>query len=364
MKDSNEQRLFELIGKRVRHIGFKCGIEIEIEGDGTHRPLSDVMREYFLAVNDGSLRNGIEYVSKPLNTDEYPAAVAAYAAYVRKGAFVCSTRCSTHIHVNVQDLTVQQFKAFMYLSLALEPLLMELVPPHRRENVYCMPAYKTTNVHYMYSRMFNQIEKGSITDSRILRSMPKYVGIGLFKLEEYGTVEFRMFPATKQAELLNTFIGVLEEIRETAIHNTVDVLKDIKLTQGIQTLVVKRLGSALGISKETKDQLLELGIRSANDMLLNFEDLTRENLLKIHSTLFPESAPETINPDTFAANCVQAYNNTNLAGFLAKFDKESFKTAYQSIPDPFYKIFCEIRKIVVDIPTAADITTEIQKAYR
>lgn len=176
--------------------GLNFGIELEIESSNDIFPDGDRL-EYWTRTTDGSLRaankldqGGAEFVcSKPLPhskvteaLEEFDMAISRARTSIRK-----STRCSTHVHVNVQDLTLSQLGCFLTLYYLLEPALSAYNGEHRANNQFCIQL-----------RHSPAILRGLIS---CLTQDGKFEGIDNYKYSalnwthilrgRYGTIEFR-----------------------------------------------------------------------------------------------------------------------------------------------------------------------------
>lgn len=313
----------ELRGRNIQHEGAKFGIELEVEGVEPD-DVPDELRDYCTITSDGSLRNGIELVTAPLTLDQVHTLAPMYTAWASESVTL-SERCSTHIHVNVQDMTTDQFKAFLWLCIAIEPALMSTVSEFRQNNVYCYPVYKVGNLVKTYRTLFN-------SPSHFFQNVPKYCAVGLFRLREYGTVEFRMFDGTTDGEDLIRWCTLLQSIRDKALNSTIQSLQDRKTTDGLRTLLTQDFNIS--------DDTLEEGIRMANDIFS--KRMTTEELLAFHASLFPEEAPLQIVRGQFGRACLQAKRDNQLANFLANFTRDDFLEQYGGLPQPLYSLFAEI----------------------
>lgn len=293
--------------------GCLFGIELEIEGINISDVDSDDLPSRCTVVEDHSLRNGIEIVTEPLTQLDVVQFANEYQQYVGSQGATLSQRCSTHIHVNVSDLTAEQTLAFMWLAVAIEPVLMSTVSEYRQHNTYCYPVYNTTNMVNTIRRM--------VFNPRLFVSnnSPKYSAIGLYRYRDYGTVEFRMFDGTLSAQDIITWTTLLGELRHKAINTTVDRLIEDKTRDGLQSLLV----SYLTLTSNNVEELLELGVEMANNIL--FKKMTADDILNFHAELFPEEAPLRIVKGQFGSACMAA---ENLQEFLSNYSADQFTSVY------------------------------------
>lgn len=324
------------------HVGSLFGIELEVEGVSPD-DVPDSLLSTFSITEDHSLRNGIELVSRPITLAQVEAVAPVYTEWASE-VVTLSDRCSTHIHVNVQDMTEDQFKAFLWLCIAIEPALMSTVSEVRQENVYCYPVYKTTNLVHKYRELFTQ-------PNSFFSSTPKYCAIGLFRLREYGTVEFRMFDGTTNGSDLVRWCSLLDSLRTKALTSTIESLRDRKTVHGLRTLLTNELNVDLS------DDILEEGIRMANDIFK--KRMTVEDLLSVHASLFPEEAPKQIVKGRFGAECLEQDRLGTLESYLTNFNREQFLEVYGT--QPLFSVFAEISG--ENPVAAASVVNKVRIAY-
>lgn len=333
----------DLRGRNVVHEGCKFGIELEVEGVEPD-DVPDELRDYCSVTSDGSLRNGIELVTTPLTLGQVAEFAPLYTEWASENVTL-SERCSTHIHVNVQDMTEVQFKAFLWLCIAIEPALMSTVSEFRQNNVYCYPVYKTGNLVKSYRTLFEN-------PNNFFTNVPKYCAVGLFRFREYGTVEFRMFDGTTDGEDLIRWCTLLQSIRDKALTSTIKSLQDRKTTDGLRTLLTQELNIL-------SDDTLEEGIRMANDIFS--KRMTAEELLAFHVSLFPEEAPLQIVRGQFGRTAMQHLQAGTLTDYLGNFTRDDFLEAYRDVNQPLYALFTEVSS---ENPiAAADMVVAVSQTF-
>lgn len=202
------------------------------------------MSPLWTIVPDGSLRNGgVEFItSGGLGGERLAAAINQLQAALEVVNYDASWRCSTHMHINMLDFTVNQVVRFLLVYTACEPVMFEFCGAYRKSSNFCTPVLDSLPFHRtIISRMW---------DDAVQRRWPmqhcnKYVALNFLPLfpdqrsgRALGTVEFRggrplvtreeMF---KQANLLlsikdyvRNFVGTEEEMLSSlaaGVHNTV-----------------------------------------------------------------------------------------------------------------------------------------------
>jgi hypothetical protein len=206
------------------------GIEVEIED--VRNPTVDPGLWRF--TNDSSLRNGIELISHPLENGEILSALSALDIfYKRNSGAVFSHRCSIHIHLNVSQITYEQLIVMLGFYLTVENLFFAAFFPHRKGNNYCYPLANT------------QMTQNDISRRRLSRETWKYAAVNCYHLMDFGTLEFRQHPGTKDVFQLLTWIKTLQNIftyaQETKLDDFKEVLWGLNTSSGYTEYVRRAL---------------------------------------------------------------------------------------------------------------------------
>ena len=202
------------------------------------------MSPLWTIVPDGSLRNGgVEFITTGgLGGERLATAINQLQAALEVVNYDASWRCSTHMHVNMLDFTVNQVVRFLLVYTACEPVMFEFCGAYRKSSNFCTPVLDSLPFHRkIISRMWDD----AVSRRWPMQHCNKYVALNLLPLfpdqrngRALGTVEFRggrplvsreeMF---KQANLLlsikdyvRNFIGTEEELLSSltaGVHNTV-----------------------------------------------------------------------------------------------------------------------------------------------
>lgn len=161
------------------------GVELEIE-DFRERTIL----EGWNLVEDGSLRNGgREAISAPTPAKQYEDMLTKFFNGNRITPRNYSDRCSTHVHVNVQDMTLSQLKVFCMVYCIFERLLFKFVGNYREENIYCVPWYQSGLSPQFIDRLAKNYDTA-------IRGWIKYSALNLLPVRAQGTVEFRHLHGT------------------------------------------------------------------------------------------------------------------------------------------------------------------------
>lgn len=344
-----------LRGRENIREGTYFGIELEIEGVSSD-DVPESLRRFSKVVGDGSLREGIEVVTNPLSLEEVAEFASMYSRWARKHPVSLSERCSTHIHVNVQDMDYEQLRSFLWLSVAVEGVLLSYCSSQRQNNTYTYPTSKTVNMVSVYRELLLRSQSGNL--SGFVRNVPKYTAVGIFRFHDYGTVEFRMFDATTDANTLVSWCSMINELRDLAMTNTVEQLRDRKIQEGVLSLLTTTIINYRGAAADLNDLtfILEKGIQMANDIVTPV--LTREQIMAKHAELFPEKAPDTILRGSFGAKLLAIETEANLVSYLRKFSRSDLESEYGSAP--LFTLFSEMSSNPVK---AADIIITMRRIY-
>ena len=218
---SNNMKIAQIYGQRATYptiqghpliVGTNlAGIEIELEDIHFEREPSF---SYWEAKPDGSLRNsGMEFVcSSPWGGRDLYSASLEIDSFLFRHNPDSSWRCSTHVHIDVRDLTVPQLKRMILAYIVYERVLFRCSGWHRYKNNFCVAlgfaqeqlATLSENWHHNDENFTN----------RVIRSWDKYTSLNLLPLSSFGSVEFRISEAKWRKgsiiRLTNRFLSLKE----------------------------------------------------------------------------------------------------------------------------------------------------------
>jgi hypothetical protein len=184
------------------------GIEVEVEGyycDGNEEERGAhtlaILNGWHLT-EDSSLRNGgVEFVSNPM----YSSQVASFLnrLYDAMPSTVdYHERAGIHVHVNCLGMTAAQIRVAVCLYLLYENGFFRFVSPHRRNNIFCVPAI-SCNAGASLLHLCNDGSAGMIQ---------KYLALNLTRLTDIGTIEFRHMESTNDKKKLLQWVGFIDQI--------------------------------------------------------------------------------------------------------------------------------------------------------
>lgn len=187
--------------------GLECEVESVANGGKSFAK--------FKCVQDGSLRNnGWEYTTAFPNyrapvVDEFKQLYKDLKLNPKHESF--SERTSTHIHVNVSSMEENHARQMILLYALYEEFFFAMVKPCRRDNIHCVPLTET-HLPSKYSKTLHEM----------LQVWSKYTALNLGRLHDLGTMEFRHLHGTNDAEELNEWMHVLENLWKLAQRVTIN----------------------------------------------------------------------------------------------------------------------------------------------
>jgi hypothetical protein len=244
----------------VAHNGYNIditqphfGIEIEVENVRIPDNLSDTNWQ---TAADGSLRNaGVEFLSNgPWLKGTVEREVPKFYQWMDRYEYTTGMRTSTHVHASVLGKTNVQVAAICTLYVLMEPLLYRYCGPLREENIYCVPWYRGTDeLEYVQHLMQGHW--------RHINESCKYSGLYLEPICRFGTLEFRQAPVFPTAELLLTWVDVIERIVESGFdtpEHVLDTFRELTVDEFVEGIFGERLTRILrGYCESDFEELLD-----------------------------------------------------------------------------------------------------------
>lgn len=216
----------------------KVGIEVELEN------VQHARMTYWNAISDHSLRNsGVEFVMKqPLGGRDLQQAIFELDTTLYSMEPDASWRCSTHIHLDVRDMTVPQLKKFILTYTALERIIFQCSGLQRWDNVFCPSFGFAQGQISKLSRLWNRNDRDflrGLDTSESYRDRDKYSSLNFLPIRRQGSVEFRGSEAKfRKGQLLRLANRTLS-IREFALSfegSEVDLVNHISNTHPSKVL--------------------------------------------------------------------------------------------------------------------------------
>ena len=154
---------------------------------------------YWNVKSDGSLRdNGVEFVTKKLFGKDLAVALNELNLYLVATTVpdrIPSDRCSVHVHLDVTDLTKNEYGRLLLDYAIFENVLFNYCGVHRKENLYCLPFAKSDDFKRTLSNILTSVEK-DLDFKKYVNAFPKYSALNLKATSTYGSLEIRLHGGT------------------------------------------------------------------------------------------------------------------------------------------------------------------------
>jgi Putative amidoligase enzyme len=192
--------------------GFIKRIEGSYRFDTTN---ADMMCKYWTLHMDNSLRNaGIEFVSLPLYGVDLCAALNSVSNLKLKTKGLWnpsfSSRCSTHIHLDIRDLNKEQLLSLVCLYTLFESVMFDYWSARRKHGVYCVPISEQDVISNVLSRTNSATSDDEIQASlEFCSESNRYSALNLAAIKKYGSLEFRQGDGTLDEEKIEVWIQIL-----------------------------------------------------------------------------------------------------------------------------------------------------------
>jgi hypothetical protein len=141
------------------------------------------IKSFSFIKRDGSLKNGLEIVSKPMLYAEHKAIAPNLMQTVNNKALVVKKTCGMHVHISKQYLTPLQIGKILYFMNAEGNYKFICSVAERTKNRFCLRNFKQ-----------------NIADIRRTRKLPrnKYYCLNMLNAD---TIEFRIFQSVSSPDL-------------------------------------------------------------------------------------------------------------------------------------------------------------------
>lgn len=207
--------------RTVPNPGLIMGLELEME----QFPAYDTGFGGVNFVPDGSLRNGgIEGVTQPIVHAQMIPFLEAFYKKFGISSKNYSERCSTHVHVNVQNLPFDTIASIVLVYQTVERLLFNFIGHDRVNNIFCVPWYESGLSYKLVNKL---CVPGDC--SRAVTRWQKYTALNLIPVHEKGTMEFRHLPGTCDTEYIARWLRLIARMFSYAEKTGVKELQKIIL---------------------------------------------------------------------------------------------------------------------------------------
>lgn len=235
----------------------KIGIEVECENA---KEMLDVMG--WRVVGEPMLRGGYEYVFK--RPTEYRHCKPLLNTLFNKFTTEEFTqRCSTHLHVDVEDMSRTQLFNFITLYVMFEEVLLQLVCKERRGNLFCLPISDSVAAQNIITDCATT--KRDI--NYIMMNEAKYCAINLASVGEHNSLEFRALQGTKDVDLIMNWINVHLAMKQYAMLDNITPDKLVVMSSELGFVpLFKRVMEGFNVVFEgvqDMENLIKIGVRNA-----------------------------------------------------------------------------------------------------
>lgn len=191
------------------------GLELEIE----NWPYFDAAFRGFTFHSDGSLRGAsTEAVTRPMYSKYVPEKLESFFKKFGVTEENYSERCSVHVHVNCQNLAVEQVAAICLLYQVTERVLFSFIGNERDTNIFCVPWSQCN----LSSRMLGRLLQDA---NYTVRGWQKYTALNLLPLRDRGTIEFRHMEGTCDVKRITTWLNIIGSIVKYATSRHIDDIR-------------------------------------------------------------------------------------------------------------------------------------------
>jgi hypothetical protein len=209
----------------------EVGIELEVIGSGL--PSAFQKTTAWQQKVDGSVkvRKGevaFEYVMKqPVGRVKFISTVKelleefqAVKAKVAEGRI----SNSNHVHINAQQLTLQQVYTWLSVYFIFEELLCRWAGEDRVSNLFCLRARDAEGLILMLRKAASEDAFSGFTQAKQYR----YSAVNVTSLSKFGSLEFRALRGTCDVEVIENWVNTLLCIKDKSLEykNPVHVLED------------------------------------------------------------------------------------------------------------------------------------------
>lgn len=241
------------------------GVEIEVEG--RIEPFEDSI--YWRTEYDGSLRNGQEFVmAKPASYSNLRPILNELADHLDETSDVWdSHRAGTHVHINVQKLTMKELFNYICAFICVEEILTDWCHPFRSGNHFCLRAIDAENLIDFLVKFLRHGGVGMLRDE-VEENTVRYSGMNIVSVPKYGSLEFRTLESTVDMGRIMTWAGVLLHIRDVSktFASPIQLIESTS-RDGAEQFLDKLFGCYVGeFKKDGWDKKFRRGMRLAQQV--------------------------------------------------------------------------------------------------
>lgn len=323
------------MGAAARYTG-EIGLELELEG----RRLPSVYtgspqgRVTWVVHEDGSLRNGgREYVlSEPCDRKQVkPLLTDLFTNITEQGGRVAnSTRCSTHVHLNMRGVKLNQLASFVALWGCFEDVLSNYCGESRAGNLF---ALRLSDSQFAVDQWERAFRKGIFTFQREYR----YLALNPVCLQTFGSLEVRTMRGVDNADEAVNWVNLLTALKDVAMSK--DFENPAVISQQFSGLGALGLFDSIFRSTGLSDAVLAASAAMEEDP----EKLIRAGFRRVQPLLYvlpwDEYVAEVAKPfvpDPFGtkAKPKPRHYNEDLEAALVRIEREGMRRGILGRPVP------------------------------
>ena len=199
-------------------VDTNIGIELEIENWMFGKGIDGAL---WAESHDGSLRNnGTELISTVLSGYRVISALRQLDRYLPEQSPDVNERTSFHLHLDILDLTMEEFQSLVYLMASFEPVLLQLCAEHRRCSSFALPLSHAPEVLRVLRDGFDHWPdygwKNLENNGLLMLDDYKYGALNFAAIGVHGTVEFRMHQGTVSTAEIRDWIILCTSLKQWA----------------------------------------------------------------------------------------------------------------------------------------------------
>lgn len=217
-KPTLDSTIPEIIGRPPVNGDF--GIEIEWEGTNLIWPSENSI--YWNNKEDGSLRNGREFVSRGVQKIEaLPVMLTELERLTRNSKLVYSNRTSVHIHFNVSNLRMKDVVSIITLHFLVEKLLINSQGVDRKGNLFCLGVAEAEG---QFIALKDNLKR-NCTFNRFGPDGFKYAALNLSAINNYGSLEWRFLRGITDLKEISIWTrGLVEAAKVASLYTPQDIV--------------------------------------------------------------------------------------------------------------------------------------------
>lgn len=212
-----------------------CGVSHQFES------YNHTTRNHWKFTTDSSISgsNGREMVSPVLSGNEGLRSLRSACKALRLSAAKVNRSCGVHVHLDVNDFTVENMRALVKNWFLLETQFDKMMPVSRRadNNTYC----KSLSSLFTKRQLFAHIDACTTINEIVNLFETRYVKLNLKSYLRYGTVEFRHHSGTTMFSKIKNWVLICARLVEFSKQNEV-LLSNVNqiLDENLQEYVEER----------------------------------------------------------------------------------------------------------------------------